>query len=137
MTKTSRRNSQGKGMRNRINDEWRKIDEKGAGELKKTMEIFSKKLQKIMDQITFSFQSSTHFSIQGIRLITTNSRANLAVIAISFSPSLNVFGVDSDRPKAASFVASDSEDGGRGSRGSGVGTGTGGTGGDGNIRERR
>ena len=89
--------------------------------------------------LTFSFHSRTHFSIHGTKLITTNSRANLAVCWMSPSAMRNVFragpagtfGVRGDLTGVPSDV------GGGGRCGRRAGTGTGGGEGVGRARGRR
>lgn len=87
--------------------------------------------------LTFSFHSITHFSIQGIRLITKNSRVNLAVCCTSFSPKCNVLRtVLSEEPPEAfvELLVGDPGRGGRGKRGRRAGTGMGGGGSFGRSR---
>ena len=51
----------------------------------------SAKSYVIIYLLTASFHSTTHRSIQGIKLITTNSLVKRAVACMSFSSSLSVF----------------------------------------------
>ena len=94
--------------------------------------------------LTVSFQSKTHFSIQGTKLITTNSRVKRAVCLISFSSILKVFNTVGNVGLVGSFksgfngLATDaSGDGCGGRRGMSAGTGTGGGGVAGRFRGSR
>lgn len=96
-----------------------------------------------LGNLTLSFHSTTHFSIHGTRLITTNSRVNRAVCWMSFSSILRVFrivvlpGLLGMLGVVGVVGCGDSDEGGGGRRGMRAGTGIGGGGSFGNASESK
>ena len=92
----------------------------------------------VESRLTCSFHSTTHFSIHGRRLMTTNSRVNRAVCWMSFSDILREGRRSGDgRSSVGEFGADEPESVGRGRRGTRAGTGTGGGGGTGIFKASR